>query len=195
MRFTFELLFGASEVELRMLLNPRMVHRCVIGYEVQEQPHTTLPESFTQASERLVSTVVGVDFILLNRKTRTTDVFFPTIGQEFPILSLPCLSLARNLSTGSPCLPNAKEPYPVEPRIDQLVELLVGDIVQCGLLVQPGGEFLKPNPGIDLVEGRVQVPAHAQVQLYSGGTFLARSHQFGSESCHHTSPFVTNLSS
>src|SRR5437879_3810057 len=98
--------------------------------------------------------------VFLDRERRTGDVFSAEVRQHKRVFLAPLRLRKGNLPPGLPRLPDAEQPDPIETEAGNVVECLVGNIVQIRRTARFLRELAQPKARVDLVERRMADSAH-----------------------------------
>jgi hypothetical protein len=160
-RLAPKILVGAADEILGMGVNPGMIERHVVGHEIEHQPQAALLQARPQARQRAVAAEEPVNGVAGNRKTGSGDVVIAKVRERFAKFGEPFGVAARHALGGCAGLPDAQQPDPIEPKARDPIERLVGEIVQRRRPAEVLCELCQPDPGVDLIEGRIPSGAHS----------------------------------
>jgi hypothetical protein len=147
--------FCAFDEILGMGLDPRMVQRGVVRDEIEHQTQTALTQSLPNTGKRRLSTKRLVHRVAGDGEAGSSDVIFAEVGERFFELRPPLGLFTRYALPGSTGLPNAQQPYPVETRAGESIQLLVWNVVERGRPAKIAGQICQPYSGVHLEEGRI----------------------------------------
>ncbi len=82
LRLRSKLLLGAGDEEVRVLLQPGMIRRNMVGYKVQDQPQTAAAHPLPQSGKRFIPSKIRVNMIVMDRKTGAANIVLTKIGQS-----------------------------------------------------------------------------------------------------------------
>jgi hypothetical protein len=111
-----QLFFRASHVKLWVVFYPRVIQRCVVGHEVEQQLHSAPVQPIAEPIKSLFSPEVGVYFVIGDREAGTADIVFLKIWENLLKLSPPPAILTRHPLASWSRLPNTEKPNPVKAR-------------------------------------------------------------------------------
>ena len=113
---------AAVDEVVRMLVDPGVIRRHVVGNEVEHQLQAALLQSLAQARQRRVAAQIAMDGVARDGEPGAADVVVPEVRQRLLELAPPLRIRARDRLRRRAGLPHAQEPDPVEAQLGQAVQ-------------------------------------------------------------------------
>src|SRR5579884_501033 len=137
----------SGQETLRVLPNPGVVDRRMIGNEIENQTDTAPVQSPAEAIHIGPASNAGIGTIVSHRIGRAYDVLERPAWKQ-PVVILEAVILpARDGTRSRAALPQTHEPDQIKPRCANPIELFFADVFQTYLLPVFLGKLLQPRPG------------------------------------------------
>ena len=125
-----ELLLASVNVKFRMLLNPGMVERRVVGDEIEQQSEPAFMQAAAKPFKSGIAAKIRMNDVRFDGEERPANIPIPKVWKECLKLGAPGGVLQRDLSAGGSSLPHAKKPHPIEAAGEERIEFPVRNIVE-----------------------------------------------------------------
>ena len=138
--------------ECRVLENPWMIRRHMVGHKIQNQAQTALREHLPRYGKSIRSAEVFIHNVPVHTISRADIIGRGIVRQCAVEIGLQCRVFVGNAHSLRASLPYAHQPHGVHVERGKFIPLFRRNSAQCdGALVLPA-QFIEPHPCIDLVD-------------------------------------------